>query len=26
MVMERADRVITLKDGLVAEDKWKSRN
>lgn len=26
MVMERADRVITLKDGQVAEDEWKNLN
>ncbi|MDH4219653.1 MAG: ABC transporter ATP-binding protein [Candidatus Aminicenantes bacterium] len=26
MVMERADRVITLKDGLVVKDEWKSQN
>ncbi len=26
MVMDRADRVITLKDGKVIEDKWKSQN
>jgi putative ABC transport system ATP-binding protein len=26
MVMERAERVITLKDGLVAEDEWKTQN
>lgn len=26
MVMERAERVITLKDGLVAKDEWKSQN
>ncbi len=26
MVMERADRVITLMDGLVVKDEWKSQN
>jgi len=26
MVMERADRVITLKDGQVAKDEWKDQN
>jgi len=26
MVMERADRVITLKDGKVVKDNWKTQN
>jgi putative ABC transport system ATP-binding protein len=26
MVMERADRVISLKDGTVEKDQWKSQN
>jgi len=26
MVMDRADRVITLEDGLIAEDEVRKRN